>query len=147
MKLEPLKDRIRSLVNLQISGPTKIKLSIASLKKNMGSLLWQLVQAKLLQPLDYIINGDQNWCVNNTLNVSFGVPSEAVMLSTKKYCSLSNGSACTSQDYSLSHVLQSMKLPQEQIKSAIRISWGYDTDIMEFKKDFQKFLQVVKELK
>lgn len=97
--------------------------------------------------LNYIINGDQKWCVNNTMNVSFGVPSEAVMLSTKKYCSVSNGSACTSQDYSLSHVLQSMKLPQEQIKSAIRISWGYDTDILEFKNDFQKFLQVVKELR
>ena len=97
--------------------------------------------------LNYKINGEPKWCVNNTLNVSFGIPSEAVMLSTKKYCSLSNGSACTSQDYSLSHVLQSMKLPQEQIRSAIRISWGYDTDILEFKNDFQKFLQVVKELR
>lgn len=96
--------------------------------------------------LHYKINGDQNWCVNNTLNVSFGVPSEAVMLSTKKYCSLSNGSACTSQDYSLSHVLQSMKLPQEQIKSAIRISWGYDTDIIEFKTDMRLFLNTVKRL-
>ena len=97
--------------------------------------------------LNYIINGDQKWCVNNTMNVSFGVPSEAVMLSTKKYCSVSNGSACTSQDYSLSHVLQSMKLPQEQIKSAIRISWGYDTDIEEFKNDFRLFLDTVKRLK
>ena len=69
------------------------------------------------------------------------------MLSTKKYCSLSNGSACTSQDYSLSHVLQSMKLPQEQIRSAIRISWGYDTDIEEFKNDFRLFLDTVKRLK
>ena len=97
--------------------------------------------------LNYIINGDQKWCVNNTLNVSFGVSSEAVMLSTKKYCGLSNGSACTSQDYSLSHVLKAMKLPQEQIKSAIRISWGYDTELEEFHNDFQNFLNVVKQLK
>jgi cysteine desulfurase len=61
----------------------------------------------------------------NTLNVSFlGVDSEALMLASKQYCSLSNGSACTSKDYAHSHVLSAMGLSEDRIESAIRMSWG-----------------------
>ena len=68
----------------------------------------------------YEINGTQEFCMPNTLNVSFaGVDSEALMLATKQYCSLSNGSACTSHDYSHSHVLTAMGLSDERIESAI----------------------------
>lgn len=75
--------------------------------------------------IDYIINGDQNYCINNTLNISFpGIDSEALMIATKQYCSISNGSACTSNDYSPSYVLIAMGLPNAQIESAIRMSWG-----------------------
>jgi cysteine desulfurase len=43
----------------------------------------------------YKINGDISHSMPNTLNVSFkGVNSEALMLATKQYCSVSNGSAC-----------------------------------------------------
>ena len=73
----------------------------------------------------YEINGTQDACMPNTLNVSFlGVDSEALLLATKQYCSLSNGSACTSNDYSHSHVLTAMGLSDERVESAIRISWG-----------------------
>lgn len=73
----------------------------------------------------YEINGSQEVCMPNTLNVSFlGVDSEALMLATKQYCSLSNGSACTSSDYAHSHVLTAMGLSDERIESAIRMSWG-----------------------
>jgi cysteine desulfurase len=79
----------------------------------------------------YVINGTQDTCMPNTLNISFiGVDSEALMLATKQYCSLSNGSACTSHDYTHSHVLAAMGLSTERIESAIRMSWG-----MEFNKD------------
>lgn len=81
------------------------------------------------------INGDTRHCMPNTLNVSFlGVDSEALMIATKQYCSISNGSACTSHDYSHSHVLAAMGLADERIDSAIRISWGkgtYDLSILE----------------
>ena len=73
----------------------------------------------------YEINGYPEFCMPNTLNVSFvGVDSEALMLATKQHCSVSNGSACTSHDYSHSHVLTAMGLSDERIESAIRISWG-----------------------
>jgi len=79
--------------------------------------------------LNYIINGDQNHCVSNTLNVSFiGVNSEALMIAMKDYCSLANGSACTSKDYSHSYVLKAMGLNEEITQSAIRLSWGKDSD-------------------
>lgn len=73
----------------------------------------------------YKINGDSDFCMSNTLNISFlGVDSEALMIATKQYCSISNGSACTSHDYSHSHVLTAMGLTKEQIESAVRFSWG-----------------------
>lgn len=75
--------------------------------------------------VSYAINGDPQYCMPNTLNVSFlGIDSEALMIATKQFCSVSNGSACTSHDYSHSHVLTAMGLSAERIESAIRMSWG-----------------------
>lgn len=75
----------------------------------------------------YKINGDQNLCIPNTLNVSFtGVNSEALMLTARNYCGVSNGSACNSSNYSPSYVLEAMGYDADRIQSAIRISWGYD---------------------
>lgn len=92
--------------------------------------LYITTRAKIIEILynsgvAYEINGHSNYCMPNTLNISFlGVDSEALMLATKQYCSVSNGSACTSHDYSHSHVLSAMGLSDERIESAIRISWG-----------------------
>lgn len=73
----------------------------------------------------YAINGDQAYCIDSTLNISFwGIDSEALMIATKQYCSISNGSACTSHDYSPSYVLKAMGLSEDRIESAIRLSWG-----------------------
>lgn len=97
--------------------------------------------------LDYTYNGDQNYCLNNTINVSFkGVESEALMLASKQYCGISNGSACTSHDYSPSYVLEAMGLDEERVSEAIRISWGPKTDIQEIEKELRKLLTVAKAL-
>lgn len=85
----------------------------------------QLLELLEKSGVKYEVNGNQDYCVPTTLNVSFlGVSSEALMLATKQYCGISNGSACTSSSYSHSHVLSAMHLPAERIESAIRISWG-----------------------
>lgn len=77
--------------------------------------------------LNYVINGDIDCCIGNTLNVSFpGVNSEALMLAARPLFSLANGSACTSKDYKHSHVLKAMGVSDEVIESSIRISWGKD---------------------
>lgn len=97
--------------------------------------------------LDISINGDQNYCMPNTVNISInGVESEALMLSSKQYCGISNGSACTSHDYSPSYVLTAMGLDADRISSAIRISWGADTDISQMRENLTSLFEVAKGL-
>jgi cysteine desulfurase len=50
------------------------------------------------------------------LNVAIpGLDSEDVMLALKDVVAISNGSACTSQNYTASHVLTAMGLSQDRI--------------------------------
>ena len=78
-----------------------------------------------LSGLDYSINGEQAFCLPHVLNISFhGVDSEALMLALRESYAISNGSACTSQNYQASYVLKAMGLPDENISNAVRISWG-----------------------
>lgn len=81
-----------------------------------------------LQSVDHRLNGDPARCQGHVLNVSFpGVDSEALMLSLRDQLSISNGSACTSSSYQPSHVLVAMGLGEEELESAVRISWGQGT--------------------
>lgn len=97
--------------------------------------------------LEYEINGDQNFCINTTLNIAIkGVVSEALMISIKQYCGISNGSACTSQSYSLSYVLKAMGLDDERIASSFRISWGADSDDKEIIYSIKKIIEIAKEM-
>ena len=94
--------------------------------------------------VQFEINGDQNLCMPNTLNVSFlGVNSEALMLASRDYCGVSNGSACNSESYKPSYVLSSMGIDNNYIEAAIRMSWGYNS-ISE--NDFEQFINAVKSL-
>lgn len=97
--------------------------------------------------LNYEINGNQDFCMPNTLNISvLGVESEALMLSSKQYCGISNGSACTSHDYRPSYVLTAMGLDEERITSAIRISWGAKTDTNELINHLSELIEVARGL-
>ena len=95
----------------------------------------------------YEINGEQKFCIPSTLNLSFtGVSSEALMLSTKQYCGVSNGSACNSNSYAPSYVLMAMGIPIEQVESSIRISWGDQIEYEDIKRAFKELLEVAKKL-
>lgn len=97
--------------------------------------------------LKYRINGSLEKTIYNTLNVSIdGVSSEALMLSSKHLCSISNGSACNSHSYSPSGVLTEMGLEHESIEGAIRLSWGAETDIDEVDINFEQLLEIAKGL-
>lgn len=97
--------------------------------------------------IEYQINGEQTFCVPNTLNVSFpGISSEALMLSTKQYCGISNGSACNASLYEPSYVLKEMGLSSERIASSIRISWGPQTDSAKLEQEFWNLLMQAKKL-
>ncbi|MFV0516391.1 MAG: cysteine desulfurase family protein [Aminipila sp.] len=97
--------------------------------------------------IKYEINGDQNFCVPSTLNICFnGVSSEALMLSTKQYCGISNGSACNSKSYEPSYVLTTMGIPVEKIENSVRVSWGSESDFEDVVNSFKELLTVAKGL-
>lgn len=97
--------------------------------------------------LEYKINGSQEYAMPTTINVCInGVSSEALMLSSKEFCSISNGSACNSKSYSPSYVLSAMGISDEQIDNSVRISWGHDISIDEIEKSFQNVLKIAKNL-
>ncbi|MBR6223845.1 MAG: aminotransferase class V-fold PLP-dependent enzyme [Lachnospiraceae bacterium] len=110
------------------------------------------IREMLIEMLDksgvkYIINGDIDYIISSTLNIQIeGVSSEALMLSSKQYCGISNGSACTSSSYSPSYVLVAMGMSEDEIDQSIRLSWGKNTDAEELRKNFGKLLEVAKEL-
>lgn len=104
-----------------------------------------LINALNKSGVDYLFNGDQNYSIPSTLNVCFkGMASEALMLTTKQFCSVSNGSACTSNSYAPSYVLTAMSLPVDRIESSIRFSWGAEIDAEEYYAEFNNLLETVK---
>lgn len=115
-------------------------IKLTELKKCLTSLLEG-------SGLTYHFNGDQNFCVQNTANVCIeGVSSEALMIMTKQYCSISNGSACTSKSYDPSYVLTAMGIASEQSECSVRISWGPDTDHIQFVNSIRYLLEAAKKL-
>jgi cysteine desulfurase len=100
-----------------------------------------------LSGLKYEYNGDQEYGISSAVNVFIeGVASEALMLATKQYCSISNGSACNSNSYSVSYVLKAMGLEDEVIRNSIRISWGHETDREVLVEELSKMIDVAKTL-
>jgi cysteine desulfurase len=80
-----------------------------------------------------IASGDPQKAIPSTLNVAIpGLDSEAVMLALKDLIAISNGSACTSQNYTTSHVLTAMGLPEDHIKGALRLSWCHLTPELDW---------------
>lgn len=81
-----------------------------------------------LGPLGIRTHANEEHTLPHVLN--FSVPeldSEAIMVALKGVAAVSNGSACTSQSYTPSHVLEAMGLPDEAIAGAIRVSWSHLT--------------------
>lgn len=83
-----------------------------------------------IKDLEYSFNGDQNYCIPSTANISFkGVDAEAVFLAMKENYAFSNGSACNSGSHKPSYVLEAMGLPKDRINEAVRMSWGAATTV------------------
>lgn len=83
---------------------------------------------KALTASGAVLNGDIDCLMPHVINISFpGVDSEAAIVAFKDHYAISNGSACTSHNYSPSHVLEGMGLDRDRIRSALRISWSHLT--------------------
>jgi cysteine desulfurase len=76
-----------------------------------------------------VLNGPPTERLPNNLNVSFpGLDAESLLLSLDRAgISASSGSACTSGSIEPSHVLQAMGLPDDRVRSAIRLTLGRRT--------------------
>ena len=97
--------------------------------------------------VQYELNGDPQYCIDSTMNICLdGVSSEALMLSTKQYCAISNGSACTSKSYDPSYVLTAMGISVDKIESSVRISWGPGVQNKDILNNFKEMLRVIKKL-
>jgi cysteine desulfurase len=78
--------------------------------------------------LSPVLHGDQERVIPTVVNLSIpNLNSEAAMVGLKDLIAISNGSACTSASYTLSYVLQAMGLHEDEILSALRISWCHLT--------------------
>ena len=97
--------------------------------------------------LNYFLNGNEKYAMVSTMNIEIeGVSSEALMLASKQYCGVSNGSACNSNSYKPSYVLSAMGMSEESIRNSFRISWGPNTDPNMVKEEFGKLIDVAKAL-
>ena len=80
---------------------------------------------KLLEKIEFHVNGDPFRIQPHALNICIpGVDSEGLMMVLRDVMAISNGSACTSESYTPSHVLKAMGLTDDDISTSIRISWG-----------------------
>lgn len=81
-----------------------------------------------LRKIEHELNGDSTRCQPHVANIRFpNSDSEALMMALKDSYAFSNGSACTSETYSPSHVLLAMGLDDDAANESVRISWGFGT--------------------
>lgn len=95
---------------------------------------------KTLEGISYEINGDPQYCIPSTVNISIdGLDAEAAFLCLGDVYSFSNGSACNSSSHKLSYVLEAMGLSEKRKSEAIRLSWNGLSEI-----DFSEFVSIVR---
>jgi len=96
-----------------------------------------------------VINGNDNKCLPNILNVSFaGAEGESILLRLDYHgIAVSTGSACASGDAKPSHVLMAIKADPELAHGSIRFSFGLD-NVPEDADIVMKYLPtIIKELR
>ena len=95
-----------------------------------------------------VLNGSMENRLPNNLNISFlGVQSETLMNSLRGEVAVSNGSACTSDNWTSSHVLAGMGIDEERKQSAIRFSLGRFTTQDEIDHAIDQIAIVVQRLR
>ncbi len=98
---------------------------------------------KALAPLEIRFHGDQDRVLPHVLNFSVpGLDGEAAIVALKDLVAISNGSACTSQSYSPSHVLSAMGLPEDAIEGALRLSWCHMTEDVDWEAVAERISQL-----
>lgn len=102
-------------------------------KRAAACRAYRRMVVEALEPLGPIINGDPSHTLPHVLSLSFpGIDSEALMVALKEAVAISNGSACTSNSYKPSHVLQAMGLQEQRVQGTVRLSWSHLTSMLDW---------------
>lgn len=103
------------------------ELALNGLEKNqqhMRELRDRMLEGIKASGVQFVVNGDLNTCLPNTLSISFkGVEANAILSALPNIAS-SAGAACHSDTVSVSHVLSAMKVPEVYAMGTIRLSTG-----------------------
>lgn len=79
------------------------------------------------------MTGDQSLVLDHVFNLAIpGFDSEALILALKDIVAISNGSACTSSNYTPIHVLKAMGMDDDEANSCIRTSWCHLTPVIDW---------------
>ena len=121
---------------------------MASEGKRLQELRDYLFNGLIEKCPDIVLNGSMENRLPNNLNISFlGVQSETLMNSLRGEVAVSNGSACTSDNWTSSHVLAGMGIDEERKQSAIRFSLGRFTTQDEIDHAIDQIAIVVQRLR
>jgi len=96
-----------------------------------------------LAPLGPVINGAADRSLPNIVNLSFpGLDADTVMEAWADLAAISDGAACSSADYSCSHVLSAMRLSEERKQGAVRISWCHFSELPDLPRLVEQLARV-----
>ena len=97
-----------------------------------------------LKPLDIKLTGDPEHLMPHVINFSVGeIDSEALIVSLKDLIAISNGSACTSESYSPSHVLKAMGMSDDEANNCVRISWCHLTPDVDWQAIVERIQRMI----
>ena len=98
---------------------------------------------------DTVINGDTDYCLPNTLNMSFRyVEGESILLyADLAGIALSTGSACSTGSLDPSHVITALGADPETAHSSIRFSLGYGSNAADIDYVLEVFPGIIERLR
>lgn len=130
-------------VDICVNEREKKQLYMDELRKRWIELLHEHVQVPI------VINGSKHKHLSHIINVSFiGVDTETMLMNLDmEGIAAASGSACTSGALERSHVLRAMQLPEEQIQSAVRFSFGLGNTLEELEDAAQKVGTIVRRIR
>ena len=105
-------------------------------KKLKSYILSELIKSKI----DFVINGSVEKRSPVNLNICITGKIAEQLFTFFPHIALSTGAACTSGTIERSHVLSSLKIPDEQIDGSFRISFGRQSS----KEDIKELLENLK---
>jgi len=112
--------------------------------KNLRDKMWAAFSSQLDE---VYLNGHPTQRLPNNLNVSFlHVEDNALMMSMKEIA-VSSGAACSTADPEPSYVLKALRLPNEQLHTAIRFGLGRFTTEEEVNYVINRVIENVRKLR